>query len=188
MDAEPIRQLKESLELVALPVDQGGCGGWIPGECMEAFHKLTVTPFYELVLHRKRGGVDEFLVVYRKDKWWDGFHCPGSMLKPGHPADPAGIAQVLVDSEFPGLGLLVTEVRIVAPHKWPWHPWCHPNVSVLLIEFEGVVPDSPDFLWATSSTLPENMVINHGMYVRQCEQMLLQGTPLVFTGEHPYGV
>ncbi|MCX6702710.1 MAG: hypothetical protein NTW60_02490 [Candidatus Wolfebacteria bacterium] len=110
------------------------------------------------------------------------------MLKSNHPPDPAGIVQALMDKEFSGLGLLVTEVRIVAPFKWPEHPWCNPSVDVLLVDFDGVVPDTPDRRWVTSSTLPKNMVPNHGMYIRQCEQMLLQGTPLVFTKEHPYGV
>ena len=192
MTKQERKRLKELLLKVALPKDQGGEGGWIPDECLGEFHKLTVTPYYELILHRNRGEADEFadefLVQYRDDKDWRGHHVPGGMLKPGYPENPVGIAQALIDREFRGLGLIVTAVRMVAAYKWPVHPWSNPSVNVLLVEFDGEVPETEGRRWITAATMPEDMLPNHGMYIKQCEYFLNSMEALTFTPGRPYGI
>lgn len=164
--------------------------GWIPKQCLGEFFDLTVTAFFELVFYREREGRYEYLLAYRKDEHWDGFHVMGGMLQPGFPADPVGICQLLTNKEFGehggSLGVTVKSVRIISSLNWSWHPWCHPYATVCLVEWEGAITETALFRFFALDELPP-MIPNHREYLFQCEQVLRTGKMLVFTPDAPLG-
>ncbi len=181
---------EEALQLKELLAKLKTEGGWIPRECLEEFFGLTTTPFYELVFYRKRNDCFEYLLAYRKDEHWDGFHVMGGMLRPGFPSDPVSICELLTEKEFrehsDSLGVTVKSVRIISSLNWPEHPWCHPNATVFLVESEGAITETPLFRFFPLDKLPP-MIPNHREYLYQCEQVLQTGKVLVFTPDAPLG-
>lgn len=161
---------------------QGRPAGFVPEVCLKSFYKATRTPFLELVIYREVEGGWEYLYQNRKDQWWEGFCAFGGMVRPGFPAGPTEVAQELIDREFKGMGIKVAELKIVSFLNWQEHPWCNPFAVVCLIKTSGEIPECGDHQWLSIRNLPENMVMNHGKYLQQCEAFLTHG-PLTFTPE-----
>ena len=193
MTPEEVRQLEVLLRKVKREE-----GGWIPEECLKAFYGIGCTPFYEFVYYREAwwgGGtkVPEYLLAYRDDQWWPGYHhVMGSMIKPGHPADPWSICEELTKKEFREHsgqnGVRINSLRIVSTLHWKAHPWCHPLAVVFLVEIEGEIPETDTFRFYPVHRLPKPMVPNHENYLLQCKEMLTTGKPLVFTKASPLGI
>jgi hypothetical protein len=167
-------------------------GGFIPRECLKEFYDIGVTPFFELVFYRLGEiGAIEFLLAYRDDEWWSGFHVMGKKLTPDLPADPFGICEALTPGEFKDHsadnGIRLKSVRVVSALHWKEHPWCHPLAVVFLAEFDGDIMETDTFRFCAIDDLPP-MVPNHAEYLLQCEQVLRTNQPLVFTAEDRLGL
>ncbi|MBU6500311.1 MAG: hypothetical protein KGJ89_00575 [Patescibacteria group bacterium] len=184
-----ILQLKKGLHLMATTSEKNRPAGYIPEECLlEYFQRPNITtPFIELVIYRRQAGRFEYLYQNRNDKWWKGFCAYGSMVRKSHPASPVEIAQKAMDREFKGLGLVVKSLQIVSSLHWRKHPWCNPFATVYLVRVLGDVPETSDRKWISADNMPKNMVMNHGLYILQCEYFLSSG-PLIFTPEEPDGL
>lgn len=183
MTSEQILQLKELLTLMATTSEENRPAGFIPDKCLLEFYKATVTPFVELVIYRERGGRFEYLYQNRLDQWWNGFSAFGGMVRNNQPASPLEVAQGLIDREFKGEGLAVEALQVVSFLRWPKHPWCNPLAILCLIRIIGNIPDREGRAWFSVDSLPreEEMVMNHGLYLLQCEHFLRTGKPLLFT-------
>lgn len=57
--------------------------GKIPIEAFYAYCEAFVSPVVEIVPYRIKNNILEILLIYRKDKYYDGFHLPGSVMVPG---------------------------------------------------------------------------------------------------------
>lgn len=167
---------------------QGRPEGFVPEVCLKPFYKSTTTPFGELIIYREaeKGGW-EYLYQERHDQFWDGHGAHGGMVHKGFPAGPVEIAQKLLDREFKGMGIQVRELQIVSCLLWPEHKWCNPFAVVWLIKVDGNVPEGGDRHWLSVKNLPKDMIINHGLYLRQCDYFLRHGS-LVFTPKYPDGI
>jgi hypothetical protein len=166
---------------------QGRPAGFIPEVCLKAFYKATRTPFVELVIYRKVDDAYEYLYQDRHDQWWKGFCAYGGMVRAISPARPVELAQKLIDREFKGLGIEVQTLQFVSGLNWPEHPWANPYAVVCLIQVDRDIPEGGGRRWLRADNLPENMVMNHGEYVAQCESFLRYG-PLLFTQDNPSGI
>lgn len=166
----------------------GRPAGFVPEICLKEFYKTTRTPFLELIICRKTKKRFEYLYQDRQDQWWDGFCAFGGMVRANSPAGPVEVAQKLIDREFKGMNIKVETLEIVSFLNWPEHPWCNPFAVVGLITVSGEIPDGGDRQWLSVNNLPENMVINHGKYLAQCEYLLRSNLPLMFTPYQPYGI
>lgn len=175
-------------ELPSKDEPQGRPAGFIPETCLQEFYKVTCTPFVELIIYREaeRSGF-EYLYQERHDKWWDGFCAFGGMVRSNFPAKPIEVAQKLVDREFKGMGITVATLQVVSFLKWPAHPWCNPFATVALIRVNGEIPEGGDRHWLSTNNLPEQMVVNHELYLRQCDKFLSDGA-LTFRPEDPDGL
>lgn len=166
----------------------------VPDECLVSYYDCSTTPFYELVFYRKAGEKFEYLLAYRNDQWWNGFHVMGGRITPGLPADPVGICEKLMGKEFrehssssaPESG--IKSVIAISSLHWKEHPWCHPVAVVYLVEYEGEIKETPNFRFFSLGEMPENMLPNHGAYLYQCEAVLRTGRPLRYTREMPLGI
>ena len=180
-------ELKRLLGLMMTTSEPDRPAGFIPEECLIEFYKATRTPFVELVIYRKVEGGWEYLYQNRNDQWWDGFCAFGGMVRSNFPAGPVEVAQKLIDREFKEMNIKVRELQVVSFLNWPEHPWCNPFAVVCLIEVDGEIPEGGDRHWLSVHNLPEKMVMNHGEYLRQCENFLAHGA-LTFTPEQPDGI
>jgi hypothetical protein len=167
---------------------QGRPAGYVPESCLLEFYKATRTPFLEIIIYRENDGGYEYLYQDRHDEHWNGFCAFGGMVRAAFPASPVAIAQKLIDREFKGMDITVAELQVVSFLNWPEHPWCNPFAVVCLVSVNREIPAGGDRRWLSARELPENMVMNHGMYLRQCEHFLLGRSPLKFTPHHPNGI
>jgi hypothetical protein len=182
--------LKFFLKRMATTGEKDRPAGFIPEECLqEYFHQPNITtPFLELILYRKRNDRFEYLYQKRRDRWWNGFCAFGGMIRSNQTSSPVEIAQQLIDREFRGVGLKVASLQVVSFLRWPKHPWCNPLAVTCLIQVAGEIPSAEERVWLSVDSLPENLVVNHDTYLRQCEYFLRTGRALVFTPTKPDGL
>ena len=169
----------------------GRPAGFIPETALNAFYKLTRTPFLEIVIYRKcSDGRFEYLCQDRHDQWWNGFSVFGGMVQANFSATPIGVAQRIIDREFKNMGITVRTLRIVSFFNWPeHHPWCNPFAVVCLLQVNGEISEGGNRHWLRADALPGNMVINQREYLEQCEWFLeTGGKALTFTPSNPYGI
>lgn len=57
--------------------------GKIPMEAFYAFCETFISPVVDIAPYRLINDEVEILLIYRKDKYYDGFHLPGSVIVPG---------------------------------------------------------------------------------------------------------
>lgn len=61
--------------------------GKIPLEAFYAFCESFISPVVDVIPYRVVNNEIEILLIYRKDKYYDGFHIPGSIIVPGKTSD-----------------------------------------------------------------------------------------------------
>jgi hypothetical protein len=57
--------------------------GKIPIDAFYAFCEAFISPVIDMAPYRYVDKKIEILLIYRKDKYYDGFHLPGSVITPG---------------------------------------------------------------------------------------------------------
>ena len=80
--------------------------GRVPPEVFDAICEYLITTPIELAVLKLGGNDSEILMVYREDKYFTGWHMPGSVVLPGRTAE--GIFPVLLRRE---LGLEFARLR-----------------------------------------------------------------------------
>jgi hypothetical protein len=57
--------------------------GKIPLDAFYAFCESFISPVIDVIPYKLTSNGVEILLIYRKDKYYDGFHLPGSVITPG---------------------------------------------------------------------------------------------------------
>jgi hypothetical protein len=70
----------------------------IPLEAFYAFCESFISPVVDIVPYRTKDNISEILLIYRKDKYYDGFHLPGSVIVPGRTSKET--LQFVIDKEL----------------------------------------------------------------------------------------
>lgn len=156
--------------------------GWVPDECLAAFHDLTVTPVLEITFWRGTATDPEFLLELRDDQHWHGWHINGGLVKVSQPASLADMCQAIADRELPGIR--IAAVQLVTAFKWPEHPWCHPLSIVCLCETAGSVPETETRRFFVLGRLPVT-VPHHADFLKQCAEMIRTGRAIVHRPQSP---
>jgi ADP-ribose pyrophosphatase YjhB (NUDIX family) len=125
----------------------------MPYPAWRALADLVPQPAVEVLISRTGS---DFLLVYRKDEHWDGWHLPGGFMIPGESIAEAcnRIAEREVRSS-------VTFERFVLAFAWPWHPYAHPVSLVCQCALRGGEPQAGTFF----TELPSRMVLHHADFV-----------------------
>ena len=128
-----------------------------PYGIFEKFMSRTVPSCVELVLVRD-GSV---YLTYRKDKFWKGYHVPGSYIAPGETL--VQTAQRIADREIPGVE--ITSANVIGAMSYPESPRFHDAALIVVAEFTGCPMDSREHAgnWFGSKP-PSDLIDVHRPY------------------------
>jgi hypothetical protein len=137
--------------------------GWIPKESMKLFYGLVVSPYFEILMYRKVEGEYQYFLAHRSDGDWQGFHVPGSMIKPWHPEKLEDMCRIIAQGELPK-ETAIKNIRLLTGVKWKKHPWSNPLAFVCLCEADGEVQETEKGKFFPLSKLPE-MIDDSGYHL-----------------------
>lgn len=133
-----------------------------PHGIFEKLMSKTVPSCVELVLIRD----GKVYLTYREDKFWKGYHVPGSYIAPGE--TPEQTSQRIASREVPGV--LITKAEIVAAFTHPDSPRFHDTSLIVLAEFEGDPGEDVKGRWF--SKRPDDLIDVHQPYWPVIEKYL----------------
>ena len=117
-------------------------------------HGIVPLPSVE-VLITKTG--KDFLLTYRDDDYWHGWHIPGGFMLYQESIEHA--CQRLARKE---VGIKVKFQRLITAYMWLDHPFGSPLSLVCLCTTKDAPSDGQFF-----TEIPENMVNHHDEFVKE---------------------
>ncbi len=133
-------------------------GGYVPPVAWEALHRYVPIPTCELLISRNNGR--EFLLTYREDQYWRGWHIPGSFNR--KPESLEETCQRIAREEVGIEG--VEGLHAIALCKWDEHPYGAPLSIVLVGQPVGIPIEKPGEMgWF--DRIPSPIVTNHGKFL-----------------------
>lgn len=154
MELEKERLLAELLEEVVQKE-----GSYLPEKAYFLIHRLVCWGAVEVLITRNEG--KEFLLRYREDKWFRGWHIPGGYIKPTESIQEACNRMAQEDAGVDS----VNGLKLVAVMKWSDHPFSAPLCLLLTCEPNEKVVERNDLKFF--SDVPEPMIHrNHILYLQ----------------------
>jgi len=129
-------------------------GGFLPKEVWLAINKLVPRPVIELIVTRNEGR--EFLLVYRRDEWWDGWHVPGGYMLNNETIEDAANRMSRKD-----LGIGVAGLKVIGVFPQLKHPYYggSPLSIIIVCGPIGEIEENVDMRFFDH--VPEPMIFNH---------------------------
>jgi ADP-ribose pyrophosphatase YjhB (NUDIX family) len=146
-EIEQLRSLLLKLRAEGLKPPLMPLGVW------KALRGLVVQAAVEVLI--TRNGKD-FLLTWREDEHWRGWHIPGGFLCPGESIEAA--CQRLAKRE---LDIEVRFERVDTVYVWPDHPYASVVSLVCICSLEGT-PRTGSF----HQRIPDDMVPHHAAFLR----------------------
>lgn len=133
--------------------------GYIPEESYLLIHRLVSWGVVEVLITRNEGR--EFLLRYRHDKWFKGWHIPGGYVRPKESIQQACNRMAQEDAGIRG----VSDLKLIAAMKWLDHPFASPFCLLLACQPVEEVVEKADLKFF--STIPEILIHpNHTLYLQ----------------------
>lgn len=117
---------------------------------------ISIVPIPSVEVIITRSGKD-FLLTYRKDQDWDGWHIPGGFILPRESIENA--CQRVAQKE---LGMKVEFQKIVSAFSWPDSPYGN-DFSLICICSTGEEPKVGKFF----TEIPEKIVSHHREFLEK---------------------
>jgi hypothetical protein len=130
--------------------------GFVPKEAWMTLHKLIPLPAVEVLVTRKDGR--EFILNYREDQGWNGWHIPGSFIRPHESLEEACNRVTREELELDG----ITGLQAIGILKWEpgEHPFGGTPISIVMVGYPvGEIRESRDTRYFSS--IPSPMITNH---------------------------
>lgn len=134
--------------------------GFIPDPAYEVIHKLVPWPAVEVLIYDKQG---RFLLTYRDDKNFIGWHIPGGYMKPGedfHQACTRNIQKERIAQE-------VINIQLIASSVWleGEHPFGYPISLIFACQISDEIAERENLRWF--SNIPNNVIVQkHPTFLR----------------------
>jgi ADP-ribose pyrophosphatase YjhB (NUDIX family) len=159
-ETEQLRSLLLKLRAEGLAVPRMPCDVW------KALRGLVVQTAVEILITRNG---DEFLLTWREDQHWRGWHIPGGFLGPEESLKAA--CRRIAKRE---LGIEVIFEHLLMAYVWPDHPYAS-VVSLLCICSTESTPCTGSF----HQRIPEDTLPNHDALLRAFLDKLNIGNQIV---------
>ena len=129
----------------------------IPEEVWFALHELIPMPAVEVLITRDNG--KEFLLIYRKDKFWDGWHVPGGFVKIKESLIDA--CRRIAESE---VRIDISGLKLIDVVKYEHHPYGGSPVGIFYVcSPVGEVKETETMHFFKEA--PENMIPGHSQLI-----------------------
>ena len=131
----------------------------IPIDTWFALHRLVPLPAVEVLITRNNGR--EFLLTYRSDKFWEGWHIPGGFIKLKDQSLVAACNRIARDE----IGISgVHNLRLVTVIMWATHAYGGSPVSILYSCLPNEeVRETKEMRFFSS--IPHNMISHHTEFI-----------------------
>ena len=133
--------------------------GFIPNGAWLSVQATFALPYVE-VLVMTEDSPPKFLLTYRRDPHWHGWHIPGGIWRTQH-TEAEAVRKVAKDE----LGISVKFVAEVMTEKWADHPYGNPISHVCIAR--ALEPIKETLGMQFFSQVPNAMVIHHGAFVER---------------------
>jgi len=141
--------------------------GKIPIEAFYAFCESFISPTVDVIPYRIRNNEIEILLIYRKDKYYDGFHLPGSIIVPGRTSketlefvisNELGESAKVSKKNFISVSDIMKGAGVGLDNRGQ-------NLTLLYAcEIDGEVLEGK---WSTQENLPKNIIPEHQLVVKR---------------------
>lgn len=126
----------------------------MPFDVWKALHQIVPIPAVEVII---TSSGKNFLLTYRKDEYWDGWHIPGGYMQ--YRESIPNACKRIVQKE---LGMDVEFTKLIDAFMWPDHPYS----SALSLVCVCTTADEPnDGEWFTD--IPNPMILHHGRFLEE---------------------
>ncbi|MBI5732376.1 NUDIX hydrolase [Candidatus Jorgensenbacteria bacterium] len=157
MNAADTQELNQLLKIVVAE------GGYLPDQAsFEAIQKIVRWPAIEVLIIDPDNPLS-FLLTYREDKHWKGWHIPGGYVRPWHES-PEATCEAIAKKELKGDFTITKATLIMPPHFWTDHPYGYPISLVYACSVDRRPEISEHAKFFTD--IPSPMVPNHDDFVR----------------------
>jgi len=133
--------------------------GFIPDEAWLSVQATFAIPYVEVLILTK-DSPPKFLLTYREDASWKGWHIPGGIWYTKYTQ-----AEAVRSVARRELGIDVKFVAEVMTEKWADHPYGNPISHVCIARALEPIEETPERRLFKS--VPNNMVIHHGAFVER---------------------
>ncbi|MGK7877535.1 MAG: NUDIX hydrolase [Xenococcaceae cyanobacterium] len=144
--------IKLLIELLEALKEEGLAAPKMPFLVWQALHGLVPLPAVEVIISQT--GKD-FLLTYRQDEYWDGWHIPGGFVGCGESIE--GACNRIAQQE---LGIGVVFKRVITAYMWPNHPYAN-TLSLVC----WCVPCTPPKEGEFFTEIPDKMVPHHADFI-----------------------
>lgn len=135
--------------------------GKIPEEAFYAFCESFVSAVIDLVPYQIKNGELEILLIYRKDRYYDGFHIPGSVIVPGKTSKETLNSVIDVELGKASLVSKIDFVDIVDSMKGEGSDLDKRGQDLKLLYVCRVDGEVTEGEWFTKNNLPKNIIPEH---------------------------
>lgn len=141
--------------------------GKIPEEAFYAFCEAFVTAVIDLIPYRRLNNEVEILLIYRKDKYYDGFHIPGSVIVPGKTSKETLNSVIDVELGKDSLVSKIDFVGIIDSMKGEGLDLDKRGQDLKLLYVCKVDGEVMEGEWFTKNNLPKNIIPEHQKVARE---------------------
>ncbi|MBI2053860.1 MAG: NUDIX domain-containing protein [Candidatus Staskawiczbacteria bacterium] len=137
-------------------------------------HKLIPLPCVEVIITKPNSS--EFLLTFRNDKWWHGWHIPGSYIRIGESIQEACNRVAKNEVKING----VTGIQLIAIKKWQGSPYGGNPISTVIVCYPiGEVQESESVRFFSS--IPTPIIKNHAEFLAEFIKFLEQRNAAILT-------
>lgn len=148
------KEIKRLIELIGKLKSSRLLPPKMPYEVWMAIQSIVPLPSVEVVITQNG---KNFLLVYRKDQYWNGWHIPGGFLL--YKESPQEACQRLAKKE---VGIKVNFKSLITAYMWPDHPYGSPLSLVCLCTSKEKPKEGKFF-----SKIPSPMIPHHGDFIKE---------------------
>jgi len=130
----------------------------MPLPVWKAINGVVPMPVVEVIVTSTE---KDFLLTYRKDEYWDGWHIPGGFF-----FYRESVADACRRVALREIGIEVRFERMIDAYMWPDHPYGSP-LSLVCVCHAKELPKEGTFF----TEIPEDIIVHHGDFLRTFLQL-----------------
>jgi hypothetical protein len=148
--------------------------GRIPLEAFYAYCESFITPVIDLVPYRITNNVLEILLIYRKDKYYNGFHVPGSVITPRKTSKET--LQYIIENELGHKASIERTffIKVVDTMKGKGVGLDERGQDLKLLYACEVMGEAIEGEWFSKNNLPKNIIPEHQEIVLEIFDLINQ--------------
>ena len=133
--------------------------GFIPDEAWLSVQATFAIPYVEVLILTK-DSPPKFLLTYREDASWKGWHIPGGIWYTKYTQ-----AEAVRSVARRELGIDVKFVAEAMTEKWADHPYGNPISHVCIAKAKEPIKETPKMRFF--SNIPDGMIIHHRAFIER---------------------